>query len=87
MVKKFNVSMSDELLDKVDRYSERNFISRSGLLSLAVSQYLKQDDIMNLMLNLNAAVQKIARTGSVDDSVQKDLEDFRIMMNLLLSNK
>ena len=87
MVKKFNVSMSDELLDKVDRYSERNFISRSGLLSLAVSQYLKQDDIMNLMLNLNAAVQKIARTGSGDDSVQKDLEDFRIMMNLLLSNK
>lgn len=87
MVKKFNVSMSDELLDKVDRYSERNFISRSGLLSLAVSQYLKQDDIMNLMLNLNAAVQKIAQTGSVDDSVQKDLEDFRIMMNLLLSNK
>lgn len=87
MVKKFNVSMSDELLDKVDRYSERNFISRSGLLSLAVSQFLKQDDIMNLALNLNSAVQKIAQTGTIDDSVKKDLEDFRIMMNLLLSNK
>ena len=39
---KVNVTLDDELMQRVDNYADRNYMSRSGLISIAVTQYLNQ---------------------------------------------
>lgn len=43
---KINISMNDELLARVDKLAAELYISRSGLISQAVVQYLKQQETM-----------------------------------------
>ena len=43
---KFNVSMNDELFKKLDEEAKKNYLSRSGLVSLAVTKYLQDKQAM-----------------------------------------
>lgn len=43
---KFSISMNPELLARVDDYCSTNFQSRSGLISIAVKQYLESADLV-----------------------------------------
>lgn len=40
MAAKLSISMNDQLLERADKYCEDTFQSRSGLISLALKQYL-----------------------------------------------
>lgn len=44
---KFNVSMNDELFQKLEEEAKLNYLSRSGLISLAVTKYLQDKQAMN----------------------------------------
>ena len=35
---KVNISLDDELMKRLDDYADRNYMSRSGLISLACTQ-------------------------------------------------
>lgn len=43
---KFNVSMNDELFQKLEEEAKKNYLSRSGLVSLAVQNYLQNNQAM-----------------------------------------
>lgn len=43
---KFNVSMNDELFEKLEEEAKKNYLSRSGLVSLAVTKYLQDKQAM-----------------------------------------
>ena len=45
MQKRVNITMNDELLAKIDEFSEENGLSRSAFLSLAALQYMKVLDV------------------------------------------
>lgn len=44
---KFNVSMNDELFQKLEEEAKRNYVSRSGLISLAVTKYIQDKQAMD----------------------------------------
>lgn len=44
---KVQISISDELLQRVDDYRTRNFMNRSSFFSFAASQTLKQEKVAN----------------------------------------
>jgi metal-responsive CopG/Arc/MetJ family transcriptional regulator len=46
---KIQISIDDRLLERVDKYADENYMSRSGFASLAMSQYLNQNDMLNLL--------------------------------------
>ena len=80
---KVQISVDDELLKRIDSYSERNYLSRSGLITFACNQYLNQAEVVTLIKDMALCMRKIADSGTVDAETQKQLEDFERLAQLL----
>lgn len=80
---KVQISVDDELLKRIDNYSDRNYLSRSGLITLACSQYLNQAEVVTAVRDMALCMRKIADSGTVDAETQKQLEDFERLAQLL----
>ena len=68
---KLNITMPDTLLKTVDDYAQRNAMTRSGLLCLAVSQYIQAQEAMpsiNNVFALMGSLAKRAAAGGVDSA-------------------
>lgn len=81
---KINISINDDLLTRVDKYVEQNYSTRSGVISLALSQFLATQEVSNLLRGMNVAMQRIADKGMVDDETYKQLEEFETICNVLV---
>lgn len=84
---KINVSLDDELVERIEAYADSNYMSRSGFISLACTQYLASADIVTAIKALSLACQKIADTGEVDEETQKQLDDYERLANLLVQGR
>lgn len=80
---KINISLDEELVKRIEAYSDANYMSRSGFISLACTQYLAQADVVTAIKTLTLALQKIADTGAVDHDTMEQLEDFQRLAKLL----
>ena len=80
---KIGVSLDDDLLARVDKYADENYMSRSGLITFACSQFLNQVEVMGLIKDMSLAMRKIADSGQVDDEVMEQLEDFQRFASIL----
>lgn len=80
---KIQISIDDELLNRIDTYADECYISRSGLISLGMTQYLNSNEVMLLMRNLGRTIQKIADDGSVDEKTMQEIEDFEKLCKLV----
>lgn len=72
---KVQVSLDDNLVVRIDNYADANYMSRSGLISLATSQFLNQVEMMMLVKDMSLAMRKIADSGKVDKDTLEKLED------------
>ena len=81
---KVNITLDDELMARVDRYADENYMSRSGLISLATTQFLNQFDIVSAWKEVAIAMRKIADTGKVDHETMEQLEDFERLAKLFV---
>lgn len=84
---KIQITLDDELLKRVDTYADDNYMSRSGLLSLAATQFLNAADVSRAIKDLSLAIQKIAETGQLDHETAEQLEDFERMAKYLTPQK
>lgn len=73
---KVQITLDDALMERVDAYADENYMSRSGLLSLAVTQYLNSADVTKAIKDMAVCMRKIADNGTVDPDTLKQLEDF-----------
>lgn len=62
-MKRYNISISDELGDIMDDFIKRNHTNRSNLISVAVSQYISAMDslpsIQNQLKDLSNELEKL----------------------------
>jgi metal-responsive CopG/Arc/MetJ family transcriptional regulator len=79
---KIQISIDEKLVKRIDDYASKNYMSRSGFISLATSQYLNQNDVLSLFQELTIAVRKIGNTGTIDEDTKKLLEDFQNVYDL-----
>lgn len=84
---KVQISIDDELLQRVDRQAVANYMSRSGLISLACSQFLNSQDVMLAIKDISLAMRKIADNGTVDQETMEQLEDFERLSRMLTGVK
>ena len=84
---KIQVSLDDELLKRVDNYADDNYMSRSGLITLATTQFLNANEVTKAIISLNTSMQKIAETGKLDPETMEQLEDWQRLANLLTTKK
>ena len=80
---KVQVSLDDKLMERVDNYADNNYMSRSGLISLATTQFLNQADVFLMVKEMSLAMRKIAEKGTVDHESMEQLEDLERLCKLL----
>lgn len=80
---KVQITLDDALMKRVDAYADENYMSRSGLLSLAATQYLNAVDVTKAIKDMSVAMRKIADNGSVDHETMEQLEDFERLSKML----
>ena len=61
MVAKVNISMAEDLLRRVDEAARESGISRSGLLSEAIEQYLREKQEERILQQKREAAREIDR--------------------------
>lgn len=69
--KKLSVTIRSDLLERMDLYANENGMTRSGLIAIAVTQYLNAVEAMpsvNKMLNAMAAVTDGVLKGEMPPS-------------------
>lgn len=81
---KVGITLDDNLVRRIDVFADENYMSRSGLISLAVTQYLNSAEVTKAIRDMSLAIRKIADTGCIDDDTQKELEDFERLSRMLV---
>lgn len=81
---KVQITLDDALMERVDAYADENYMSRSGLLSLAITQFLNASDVTKAIKEMAVCMRKIADTGTVDHEVMEQLEDFERLSKMLV---
>lgn len=84
---KMQITMDDKLVERLDNNAEKNYMSRSGLISYAVTQYLNQADVMMAVTDISVAFKKIAEKGTIDNDTLEQLEDFDRLCRMMLGTK
>lgn len=80
---KITITMDDRLLERIDKFADDNYMSRSGFISIASTQYLNQNEFISVVRNIGAVMKKIADTGNVDEAMIKELNMYTEMIKLL----
>lgn len=73
---KVNITLDEELLQRIESFADENYLTRSGLITLATSQYLIQAEASRAIVDLSLAMRKIAETGTITEDQLKELENF-----------
>jgi len=84
---KVGITLDDELLKRIDSYADANYMSRSGLLSVAATHYLNALEVQSAIKDISLAMRKIADTGKVDHETLEQLEDFERLAKFMTYGK
>lgn len=81
---KVQVSMDNALVQRVDQYADDNYMSRSALVTLALTQFLNAQEVTSAVKDMAICIRKIADTGEVDSETQQQLSDLERRCKVLV---
>ncbi|MBE5923527.1 MAG: hypothetical protein E7271_03530 [Lachnospiraceae bacterium] len=84
---KVQLSINDKLMERTDGYAKKNYMKRSNLVSLALTEYLNDRETMLLVKNLSLAIGKIADSGKIDADTMEIIKDFERFSKLVIKKK
>lgn len=82
-----NLSLSEELVAKLDKYAKDNFMTRSAVVSFACNQFLTSFEVVDLMRQLTLFMRDISDKGTVDEKAMKQLEDLEYLLKVITSGR
>lgn len=82
---KVQITVDSVLLARADNYADNNYTSRSGLIGIALRQYLDSQDLAQSIQRMSVAMQVIAEKGEIDEDVKKELDTFKALSEILSS--
>lgn len=59
-VMRININMPDDLVKKVDERAKQMFVSRSAYISMAMSQKVQSDDLLDVLPEMRAKLNQLA---------------------------
>lgn len=83
MKKRVSLTLEEELLKRIDEYAKKNYLSRSGLVSVAVNQYLTTLQVLDSSQKMANAFENLAQSGKFTEEQVKELQDAEKLMNTL----
>lgn len=84
---KVQLSMNDELVARIDAYAEKNYLTRSGFVSQACTQYLASVEMVQALTGMAKALRQIADVGKVTEEDMRKLEDYERFIKYLQATK
>ncbi len=81
---KVQISIDDDLMRQVDEFADENYMNRSWLFSMAVTQYINQNAAFRAIQDLAVSMRKIADSGKIDNDTREELEDFERFAKMLV---
>jgi metal-responsive CopG/Arc/MetJ family transcriptional regulator len=82
---KVQISLDDELMVRIDNNADNNYMSRSGLISLACTQFLNTAELTFAIKDMALAMRMIADKGEIDEEALVQLQDFERIIKVLSS--
>ena len=80
---KINITVPDELLERVDNYCEANYLKRSTVFQWGVAQLVNQREAVQALSSMAMTLRKIAEEGKIDEETQRELADFERVCQLI----
>ena len=80
---KVQISMQEDLLNKIDDFAKSNFMNRSAFISMVCNQYLQAKEVTEHLKDLTFSVRKIADGQEVDTETMQKIEDFERLAKVL----
>lgn len=77
---KINVSLDDRLAKRMDDYAEENYMTRSGLISISLTQYLNTQEMISVIKNMSMSLAKIADSKMVTEEDKAEIEGYASML-------
>ena len=77
---KLNVSLDDRLAKRMDDFAEENYMTRSGLVSIALTQYLNTQEMISVIKNMSMSLAKIADSKMVTEEDKAEIEGYASML-------
>ena len=74
---KVQISIDDELMKRIDEYSDKTYMSRSGFFTLAATQYLNTNEMLLNIKDMSLCLRKIADNNTLDEDTYKSIEDIQ----------
>lgn len=81
---KVQVSMDNALVQRVDQYADENYISRSALVTIALTQFLNAQEVTSAVKDMAICLRKIADNGEIDSDTQQKLCDLERRCKVLV---
>lgn len=72
---KINISIDDELLKRVDAVADENYMSRSGLITSSLTQYLNSYEVAKCFKDISITLKNLEKKGVLDDDFKNDFEN------------
>lgn len=72
---KINISIDDELLKRLDNVADKNYMSRSGLVSAACVQYINSSELLLAVKDMSLCMRRIADNGEIDEDTKNKLAE------------
>ena len=81
-----SISIDRDLLRRADDYALHNYLSRSGLVAVALSNYLNAQQMGRAMQEITALLSKLVQEGGTPDDFAK-LEKIENLLEFMGGNK
>ena len=78
-----NMTLNNELLERIDNYAKSNYMNRSSVVSFACNQFLISNELQSLLVDMKRALQTIANKETITDEQLKELEKFENICDLI----
>ncbi len=84
---KVTMSLDDELMKRIDDYAKKNYTSRSGLVTIATTQFLNANELQEVIKGMALSFAKIADNGEMSEDDKREMEDYARICKLLAGVK
>ena len=74
---KVQISINDDLLERIDQYCKQNFIARGFFISLIASKHLQTEQLMQTLAALQAAMEAISTGRELTPEQEQELEEYK----------
>lgn len=73
---KVQITVEEDLLQRVESYADEHFTTRSGVFNLGAEQLLLQDEARKSLNALTDALQRIAASNKISEEDKRQIDSF-----------